>query len=1199
MSTLDITRIGFEADKRYTGTRMQQGRVLTDDDYNDNARIQARGDRLSHADIIGHYGSPDNGFAIENPTVNAQGIDFTILPGSLYVAGKRLELADAETYQLQKDWLQNPFASAPDANRYDLVYLECWEQDVSAVEDNELYEPGLGGPDTAQRTRMVTRIRIKTDAAPTCDQAWLDLMQDWQLSHKGNVVNHVVVPDTILTVGFEENGLPDDLCHPQATGGYLGAENQAIRVQLTDSDHFTWGYDNGAPLYRVQVDGDAVTVHVESDFKDHYSWPKAGQVVELIPWGAMLPNGEKCAQEGETGHLAKVESGYDPDQRTFKIVAADAVPADWGLVWQDRADAGQLETRRYGKAPETPFFYLRIWNRGPDITSPKAIPITSAPISLGTTGLTATFSGNHRPSGTFWVIGARPQTEDAVIPWKLLVGRPPHGFHRRIAPLGLIRWTVTGTTVSGTVVQDCRPRFRSLTDQKVCCSFTVGDGRRSFGDFDSIEGALRAMPQNTWGEICLLPGIHQARVVMENRQNITIHGCDKRTLVTPRASNLLAAVFTVHDCRNIVFEHMDLVSQDGSLFDLQSSDDTALSNVTIRHNRMLACIHAVRVRGGSDVDIVDNNIRMLDKETGDVAIFIRAEESRIAQNRIHMVPVIEEAPPTSDTPPGGGYDPHDPCLDPMLIDKPIFELYSYLEWAWADAFFAKPQSAYVASGGIQIGSTSERITITHNLILGGAGNGISLGHAPFQDGSENELKRIIEQDYAVKDLPTAHLKTLQNEFDSFLYDIRIEENEIRNMGKNGIGVFAFFNLENIGLMVTVDDLTIYRNRIEDCLLQIPSDTPPGTIPDMGYGGICLAGADNLTVRQNRIEHNGRSHLEPISGIFVMYGENVDISENRIAANGPRTSESDQDARFGIRAGIYVGMTFKKIASEIFEGAESLFLDAIPAVKVHDNVVVQPLGQALFILACGPLSVVGNHLTSQGVGYQTSLLSLISGTVIIMNLGMSKDVLGGWLLYSNLKNIGLATKPDHMQHAPFPTGTPATPAKVDLTASESTDDPLALALLTYIPSGNVLFANNRTTLDLRAPEFNGTISSQFFFTLDDMAYVGNQSECASAQGFDVVLSDVIALSVTIRASNNRFQEGYTFTLSSMISVSFLMNTTALNQATHCIIPLCALNTPLNPDNTTLYALDYCEDILESVADHFNIDNDLWPQLDSQK
>ncbi len=1189
MATLDTTRFGFEADKRYTGTRMQQGRILTDDDYNDNARIQDRRDRLTHTAIIGHFGSPDDGFAIDNPTVNPKGIDFTILSGSLYVAGQRLEMAEAETYQLQKDWLQNPLSTAPAVSRYDLVYLECWEQAVSAVEDSELYEPGLGGADTAQRTRMMVRVRIEPDTAATCREAWRDLVQARQNDKLGAVKNHVVVPDTTLSIGFAPNGLPDDLCHPEAAGGYLGAENQAIRVQLADADHFVWGYDNGAPLYRARVAGDGVTIEVDSDFKDHYSWPKAGQVVELIPWGAVLSNGEKCAQEGETGHLARVESGYDPDLKTFKIVAADAVPSDWGAMWEDRADEAQLKKRLYGTEEETPFVYLRIWNRGPDITSPTAIPISAGAIPLGTTGLTVTFSGNDRQVGTYWVIGARPQTAVPVMPWKLLIGRPPHGLQRRIAPLGLIRWTVTASGTTGTIVQDCRPRFRPLTDQNVCCSFIVGDGKNSFGDFDSIEAALRAIPRNTYGEICLLPGIHQAHVVLENRHNITFRGCDQRALVLPHESNRLSAVFTLIDCRNIVFEHLDLVSADGLLFDLQSSEENAISNVTFRHNRMLAAVHAIRVSGGNDVHIVDNNIRMLDKETGDVAIFMRAEDSRIGQNRIHLVPAAEEAPPADETPEGASFAPLDPCDDSMFADNSIQYYSSYLDWAWSDVFFTAPETAYVALGGIQIGSTSERIVIDRNLIAGGAGNGITLGHVPSQDGAENELQQRIRNDYAIKGLSAAQQETMQNEFDSFLYDIRIEENEIRNMGKNGVGVVAFFNLTDIGLMVTVDDLTVYRNVIENCLLQVPTEIPEGMGEEMGYGGVCLAGADNLTVRENRIENNGRSHLEPISGVFVLFGENVDISDNRIVANGPRTSEDNQDARSGLRAGIHIGMTLKKLNSEVFEGAESLFADGIPAVKVHDNVVVQPLGQALFLVAFGPVSVVGNHLTSQGVDYQASPLSLLGGTVIIMNLGISKDLLLGWLLFSTLQGAART-----IPSAQF--GRPVASDKTKITVPAGTIDLTASAVATnplwqffYLPSGNVLFANNRTTLDLREPEFNFTMSSQFIFSLDDVAYSGNQAECTSV--LDVVFSDVIALGNTIRASDNRFQEGFSLALYSLISIGLLMNTTALNQATHCIIPLGLFDIPRIPDNTILYKLDYCYNATSALSKYFKIPEEL--------
>ena len=36
---MDITRNAFDARKRYAATRMQQGRVTTDDDFNEAQRI--------------------------------------------------------------------------------------------------------------------------------------------------------------------------------------------------------------------------------------------------------------------------------------------------------------------------------------------------------------------------------------------------------------------------------------------------------------------------------------------------------------------------------------------------------------------------------------------------------------------------------------------------------------------------------------------------------------------------------------------------------------------------------------------------------------------------------------------------------------------------------------------------------------------------------------------------------------------------------------------------------------------------------------------------------------------------------------------------------------------------------------------------------------------------------------------------------
>ena len=44
--------------------------------------------------------------------------------------------------------------------RYDLVYLRAWEQNVTATEDSELLERALGGPDTSVYRRRMRRLEV-------------------------------------------------------------------------------------------------------------------------------------------------------------------------------------------------------------------------------------------------------------------------------------------------------------------------------------------------------------------------------------------------------------------------------------------------------------------------------------------------------------------------------------------------------------------------------------------------------------------------------------------------------------------------------------------------------------------------------------------------------------------------------------------------------------------------------------------------------------------------------------------------------------------------------------------------------------------------------------------------------------------------------------------------------------------------------
>src|SRR5690554_3990870 len=159
MASFDISRMAFDPRKHYGSVRMQQGRVLTDDDWNEKARIEEEEQRLTEVDIIGGQGSPDNGFKIDVISTAGGFIDFDILKGVLYLGGQRLQMDEKETFRLQKDWLQKkdgdfkvPVLLTPEPV-YDLVYLETWQQPVSAVEDSSLFEKALGTGDTATRMR--------------------------------------------------------------------------------------------------------------------------------------------------------------------------------------------------------------------------------------------------------------------------------------------------------------------------------------------------------------------------------------------------------------------------------------------------------------------------------------------------------------------------------------------------------------------------------------------------------------------------------------------------------------------------------------------------------------------------------------------------------------------------------------------------------------------------------------------------------------------------------------------------------------------------------------------------------------------------------------------------------------------------------------------------------------------------------------
>src|SRR5262249_54906317 len=149
------------------------------------------------------------------------------------------------------------------------------------------------------------------------------------------------------------------------------------------------------PLYRVQVqdipnvpqgvDGTSRQIKFLTLPRDQAAQPLAGQAVEIIPWGAFLPNKEKVAEF--QGLFFTVETSFDPEEGTLTIT--QPVPPEL-LQWY--ADHPQFENP-LDDADQRQYFYLRLWTGGSgDAVHPDFAFAPGAPFPLQSTGLSVTLS---------------------------------------------------------------------------------------------------------------------------------------------------------------------------------------------------------------------------------------------------------------------------------------------------------------------------------------------------------------------------------------------------------------------------------------------------------------------------------------------------------------------------------------------------------------------------------------------------------------------------------------------------------------------------------------------------------------------------------------------------------------------------------------------------------------------------------------
>ena len=1094
----DFSNLQFRPTDNFTGALYQQGRAFSDQDGNASDAIGRHLRQLLGRDTIGPgvaavpIDLPDSLKVLAAETDGVE-VRVTVNPGRVWVDGLHLYVpgdngSDAPVVRTASYFgppiaSPTPTAGDIDAGRRDAMVLETWETALSAFQaPGDLLEPALGGPDTSERVILNHRLRLLRLAEGE-DCSNLERMAD---TKTGSGRLTVTAAPTLSITGD---------CPVQGGGGYTGFEHFLYRIEIAepgpDGARFKFSRFNGGLVGRgvfnetVDQDGNAVKQILIRANNQMINLSQLGEFyVEVLTPGPL----------DDPGHWQVAMTATAVSQEGGDILSlGDDIDGNW-------------------PGPHSDEMFFRLWDGLRNIEDFLSEGELEQGIEL-TFDAPSSDLGNYRP-GDFWAFPVRAagvELDPSTWPTDAL----PQGVCYHRAPLAVLNWDAPVTRISDfPAIEDCRDPIQPRTRHQGCCRYQVGDGRESFGDFDSIQAAVDQLPPEG-GEICVLAGTFTENVVID-KDNVRIHGCGPESRV---AATGAGPAFQIVGRRNVRISDL-FVSADAGACVLVAAGTNGLVPEGLLLQRLeleAATNAAIRVLNARDATVRDCQVRMLDRANPSPAVYLRAEDALFEHNTVSVI----------DEPPDG----------------------------------------FTTRGGIQIAGTSERIRVIDNLLEGGSGNGITLGTLVVAQEDEPQLPEIILGSDILDNLPgpgdildglpgpggvlipPPDLDVPELASEGALYDIRIERNRIRNMGLAGIGVVGYFDLDEQDEFVSVVGLDILGNEITGCLTRELLLVPEQKRDFAGYGAIALADVEHLRVHDNCIENNGGDHQFPVCGLFVVHAEGADVSRNRIINTGAKSDVSTSDALAGKRGGIVIlfavpPMVPLQIGQITYprQGGE-------PAARVHDNIVSQPLGQALFLQALGPVSVRGNQLTTRGLIMRTEDPSFWAAAVWIMNLGVSNELYFQSLLFSG------------------PTADPLEPGTFEdededfLPAPRPGMDDFAFGQ--YLANGNVSFSDNQVLTDLM--EFAGSfaVSSVLIVSLDDIQVQDNQLDCEFF--IDVLFTNLMAAGMTVRINNNRFKESLIFAPLSWMALGLVFSNTSDNQSTHCFLNL---HSPLGSNNPFL-------------------------------
>lgn len=461
----DFTRSTFKSDKHYSSVRMQQGRVQLDADWNEQMDINLHRIEKEASDLIGPCGAPlneeESGFKI-----GANGNNLTISRGSIYVDGILCDNPESINITDQED--------LPDFKNFNtfiegtyLAYLDVWQRHITVIEDQQIREVALGGPDTATRTKTVWQVKLeklKKDLKLETENEQIDC-KEVSSGWKAIIDRKIEKRDAKLAAFTKQETPGTNPCIIPAGAGYRRLENQLYRVEIYEGGNlskatFTWSRDNGSVVFAIEeflkdASGNLTRFKIKQPGKDKSLSLATGDWVEILDDATEL-------SENKAGMLAQITESPDVLGRIFGL---------------NQSISG-YDMNRHPR--------VRRWDQKSGAIS--VTPKEGDSIELED-GIWVKFSGNNFRVGDYWLIPARTATENTQetgkIEWPQDESKippepkamPPEGIEHQYCLLAVVQLATSQGSNKWTTT-DCRKVFPAVTE--LTSFFHVsGDGQEA------------------------------------------------------------------------------------------------------------------------------------------------------------------------------------------------------------------------------------------------------------------------------------------------------------------------------------------------------------------------------------------------------------------------------------------------------------------------------------------------------------------------------------------------------------------------------------------------------------------------------------------------------------------------------------------------------------------------------------------------